>query len=222
EAQHLARSMLTVGRQAGLKVAAALTSMSQPLGRAIGNALEVAEAIDVLSGDGPSDVSLLTCHLAVELLLLAQRATSAEQAAELVDRALRSGSALQRFSDLVQAQGGDRRIVDTPALLPKARVQQAVRAPRGGFVRGIDARKLGYAAVSLGAGRQRKGEAINHAVGFILKAKVGEAVAQNEPLAIVHASSEPAAERAAAAVIAAYDLGDAPPVVAGLVARMLR
>ena len=221
-ARGLAATMLAIGRAAGLRVAAAISSMEQPLGRAIGNALEVAEALRTLRGEGPPDVRELCVRLGSELLLLAGAERDPDAARARLEAALASGAALEKLAAMAVAQGGDRRVLDDPALLPAAPEQRAVPAPRGGYVGHIAARDLGYAAIQLGAGRSRKGEAIDHATGFVLAAKLGDRIPAGEALATVHARTPAAAAAGVAAVLAAYRIDDAAPDVPPLLSEVLR
>jgi len=221
-ARELAQTMLAIGKSAGLHIAAALSWMDQPLGRAIGNALEVTEAVETLRGGGPTDVRDLCLQLGVELLQLSGLEGNAVAAQRRLAEVLASGAALARLRAMVAAQGGDPRVIDDPALLPQAPLQIPVRAEHAGFVGAIAARELGYAAIALGAGRTRKGEAIDHATGFVLQAKVGTSVLPGDLLATVHARSERAAERAVQAVRNAYRLEGQAPLPRPLVAEVLR
>ena len=190
DARLLAATMVAIGEDAGVRTGAVLSSMEQPLGRAVGNALELAEAIAVLTGGGPEDIADLCHHEAVTLLTMTGAATSRRQAETRVRRAIASGAALQKLSEVVAAQGGDRAQVDDSARLPTAPVRAMLSAPRTGYIAGINAERIGMASVQLGAGRQRKGDAIDHAVGLVLQAKIGDRVAAGDPLVEVHARSD--------------------------------
>ena len=161
-------------------------------------------------------------QLGVELLQLSGLEGNAVAAQRRLAEVLASGAALARLRAMVAAQGGDPRVIDDPALLPQAPLQIPVRAEHAGFVGAIAARELGYAAIALGAGRTRKGEAIDHATGFVLQAKVGTSVLPGDLLATVHARSERAAERAVQAVRNAYRLEGQAPLPRPLVAEVLR
>jgi pyrimidine-nucleoside phosphorylase len=222
EAQALARLMVAIGKGAGRQVTALITAMDQPLGRAVGNALEVAEAIATLHGEGPRDFQVLVEHVAAEMVSLGHpaNANADHQAAlEQVRRVIRSGDAFEKFRAFVAAQGGDVTQVDNPDSLPAAPVTAPVPAARAGFVREIDAREIGLSVVSLGGGRKAKGEAIDHRVGVICHAKVGDAVAQDHQLCTVHAADEASAAIAVKRIQSAYTLSDeqiqpASPVLA--------
>ncbi|MFN8423539.1 MAG: thymidine phosphorylase [Anaerolineae bacterium] len=222
EAQALAEAMLAIGRAAAppRRMAALLTAMDEPLGRAIGNALEVREAIETLRGDGPPDLLELALRTASLLHVAAGAAVHVDEARPRLERALASGEALERLRRMVASQGGDAACVDAPDRLPSAPIRRAVLAPTAGVVRRVDARALGDGAVALGAGRRVKGEAIDHAVGFVLCARVGERVAAGDALAEVHARTEDSARAGAAAVRAAFDVdvdADAAPAPVAVV-----
>jgi pyrimidine-nucleoside phosphorylase len=191
EARQLADLMVAIGQQAGRRTQAVLSAMDQPLGRAIGNALEVAEAVATLRGEGPPDFEALCRHEAGLLLALAGAAADAAAGERQAAAALRSGAALERLATVVAAQGGDARQIESLARLPAAPVVREVASPRSGWIAGLDALALGRLVVRLGGGRQRKGEAIDHRVGLMLRAKVGDRLVAGDPLATVHPSSSP-------------------------------
>lgn len=190
QAQKLAQAMVQTGRSAGRKTAAIISDMSQPLGHAVGNALEVKEAIDVLSGRAGGDLLCVSLALATQMLLLADIAGSDEQAAGMLSDALSSGRALDRFTALIEAQGGDSRVTQDTSLLPKARLVQNIGARENGVLSVVNCRGLGEAAGLLGAGRVRKSDVIDPAVGFIVKKRIGERVRMGEPLIELHANDE--------------------------------
>jgi pyrimidine-nucleoside phosphorylase len=192
-ARRLAQALVRVGTRAGKKVVALLTAMDAPLGRAVGNSLEIREAMDVLHGQGPPDLVENTLALGREMLLLAKVANTRKDAEARLAAAIRDGSAARAMERIVAAQGGDPRVVSDPNLLPSAPTQTDVLAPRRGFVRGIDARAIGLCAVAMGAGRRRAEETIDPAVGIEILAKPGDAVLRGQPLARLHLSA-PAAQ----------------------------
>jgi pyrimidine-nucleoside phosphorylase/thymidine phosphorylase len=217
----LAERLIGVSRRMGRRATALVTAMDQPLGRTVGHALEVAESITVLRGDGPPDVRALTLALAGEMLVLAGIDADAERALERATRALDSGRALEKFRAVVEAQGGDPRVVDDPARLPRATRTVTLHASRGGFVGAIDAHAVGEALVALGGGRRRAEDAIDPAVGITLEKKDGDAVKAGEALAVVHAgAADPAA--VVAMLGAAITIADAPPPAAPLVRARLQ
>lgn len=217
EARTLAGAMVAVGSAAGKRVRAVLTDMSQPLGRAVGNALEVREALETLEGGGPADFAALCREVGGRMLLLAGLEADPGQAAARYDRAIASGAARERFGRMVAAQGGDPAALDDPAGLPRAAVVRAAAAARSGVVRAVDGVAVGMAAVRLGAGRLRKEDRVDPAVGFVFAARIGDEVRAGEPLAEVHARTDAAAEEAAGRVAAAVAIGDGPVGVPPLV-----
>jgi pyrimidine-nucleoside phosphorylase len=187
-ARELARTMIAIGRRMGRRVAALLTRMDQPLGRAVGNALEVAESIDTLKGRGPKDLESLSVELAAWMSCLAGGG-SLEAARARVRDALRSGAALEKLRQVIELQGGDPRVCDSPSRLPRARETLVVRSEHDGRLTRVAARPVGQAAMLLGAGRETVDGAIDPAVGIVLHKKVGDPVAANEPIATVHVGS---------------------------------
>ena len=186
DARALASSLVRVGRLAHKKVTAILTSMDAPLGRTIGNALETIEAFEILHGRGPDDLREITLVLGAEMLRLGGVARSDAQARAMLERAIADGSGAKVMREIVKAQGGDPRAVDEHDRLPKAPLVIDVAAPRSGFVTGIDALELGLTGVAIGAGRTRADQAVDPAVGIVIKAHVGEKVGKGEPLAELH------------------------------------
>lgn len=201
EAEALARALVAIGSGAGRETVAYVTDMGQPLGRAVGNALEVAEAIATLGGEGPPDLEQLSLRLAEEMLRLAGAP------AQDLRRRLHDGTALRKLAELIAAQSGNPSVVDDPAQLPSAPVRRAVQAETAGQVTAIDPLEVALVAKSLGAGRDRKDQAIDPSVGVVLQKKVGDAVQPGEPLAMIHASTTTAAEKVAARLAAAFSIG---------------
>jgi pyrimidine-nucleoside phosphorylase len=216
-AHELAHALVRVGTRAGKRVSALLTDMEAPLGAAVGNAIETREALMVLRGGGPADVVECTLALATQMLLLGGRATSEAQAREQLSQAIATGSAARTAERMIEAQGGDPRVVDAPARLAIAPVEIVIPAPRDGFVAGIDALAIGLASVAMGAGRERADQAVDHGVGITLEAKPGASVSIGAPLARLHVRSEDAGAAIAERVRAAFDLTDAPPPTRPLV-----
>jgi pyrimidine-nucleoside phosphorylase len=221
QARELAEAMVSIGNGMGRPTRALLTRMDQPLGRCIGNVLEIAECIECLRGQGPEDLMEVTFALAAEMLLLAKAAASPEEARERLEQAIRSGAALDKFRQMVQAQGGEVGVVDDIRQLPSASIQAAVPSPADGYIASVDARAIGVAAMRLGAGRARAEDRIDPVVGFSSLVKEGERVGAGQPLAIIHASDPAAADAARSALLAAITLGERPeprpPLVAGRV-----
>jgi pyrimidine-nucleoside phosphorylase len=221
-ARLLAQTMVDIGRLAGLHTVAAITSMEQPLGRAIGNALEMAEAIAILRGEGPQDVSDLCYHEAAELLVMTGTMPSLAEADMRVRKVVRSGAAQAKLAEVIAAQGGDPKQIERPELLPTAPVRVMLRTPRRGYIAGIDARQIGLASMQLGAGRFQKGDAIDHRTGFILQAKVGDYLQPGDPLVEIHARSEAEATSIQDALLACYRWSDVLVTARQLVYDTLR
>ena len=198
DAVTLAQALVALGQNAGRETVAYVTDMEQPLGRAVGNALEVKEAIDTLAGRGPAELEALSLRLGAEMLRLAGRAP--------VDlrRHLMDGSALRKFAELIAAQGGDSRVTDDPSRLPAAAVQRPVPAASSGYVARADALEIALAAKALGAGRDRKDATIDLAVGIVLEKKIGDPVAAGQALAVIHARSTEDAVKVTGRVAAAF------------------
>lgn len=208
-ARLLAKTMVDIGRLADLHTVAAITSMEQPLGRAIGNALEMAEAIAILRGEGPGDVSDLCYHEAAELLVMVGSVSSMAEAEMRVRKAVRSGEALVKLAEVIEAQGGNPRQIEQPELLPTAPARVMLRAPRGGYLAAIEAESMGLASLHLGAGRFQKGDAIDHRTGFVLQAKVGDRLSTGDPLIEIHARSADEASSIQDTLLACYHWSDA-------------
>jgi len=204
EARQLAQAMVSIGELAGRQVVALLSDMNQPLGQAVGNALEVREAIDALHDGGPHDFREHCLHVSAHMLVLGRRAPDLETGRHMAEKALADGSAFERFRVLVEAQGGDLAYVDDPERLEKAKLVEVVPAPRSGYLSRIHARLIGEAAVVLGAGRARKGDPVDHAVGFIIPHEVGDRVEQGQPLFTIHANDQAKLEEARRQVLEAH------------------
>jgi pyrimidine-nucleoside phosphorylase len=211
DARALAWSMVRVGRAMGKGMAALITDMNQPLGRAAGNALEVVESIETLQGRGPSDLTELTLAFAEEMLRLGKAAKSKALARKRLETALRDGSAFRAFRRMVELHGGDVRAVDDPARLPRARFIEPLPARAAGYILQADAELIGKACVVLGAGRTRTDEAVDFAVGVSGMRKIGETVRKGEPLLMIHANDERRLEQARALLKDAYRIGKTRP-----------
>ncbi|HEX8227797.1 MAG TPA: pyrimidine-nucleoside phosphorylase [Chloroflexia bacterium] len=188
--RELATTMRDIGRNVGLQVRAVISGMDQPLGWAVGNALEVQEAVQTLKGEGPADLLEVSTTLGAHLLHMAGKAGSVEEGAAHLRDVLASGRALDKFREFIVGQGGDPGFIDDPSLLPQAPWRAEVPSTTAGFVTAIDAETIGKASVELGAGRAVKGASIDHSVGFVLHKKIGDTVTVGESLAAVHAASE--------------------------------
>lgn len=208
EARQLASLMVDIGKLAGREVVALLSDMNQPLGCAVGNALEVIEAIETLKGGGPADFREHCLHIAAHMLVIGKRAKTLEEARSMAEAAIASGAGLEKFRVLVGAQGGDVSYVDDIAKFPRAKFVEVVKAPRSGYLSQVHARAVGEAAVALGAGRAKKSDPIDHAVGFLIHRKVGDRVEAGEPLFTIHANDASKLAEARRAVLQAHVFSD--------------
>ncbi len=188
EARRLASLMTDIGRLAGRKVVTLLSDMNQPLGQAVGNSLEVIEAIETLHGRGPADFLEHCLHVSAHMLVLGKRAVDLETGRRMAEGVIASGEAFEKFRVLVGAQGGDVSYADNPEKFPKAKFIEVVKADRRGILSQVNARTIGEASVSLGAGRAVKSDPVDHAVGFIIHHKVGDQLDEGEPLFTIHAN----------------------------------
>jgi len=216
-ARLLARTLVSLGARVGLKVLAHLTDMDQPTGRAVGNALEVAEALEVLRGEGPADTVELTLALGASMLLAAGVARDEATARTRLEKARRDGSGLQRLVRCVELQGGDPRAVEDPRRLPKARHTHVVASPHDGYVTRLDARLVGRAATRLGAGRLRQEDKIKPGVGFHLHAKVGEKTKAGEALVTISYDDPQGLAAALPMLEAAFTFGGRAPKLRPLI-----
>ena len=207
DGEQLAATIIALTHRFAVRTTALLTDMSQPLGRAVGNALEVAEAIDCLKGQGPDDLRKIVLELAAEMLVLAGRKDRVE-ARKRAEDALERGRALAKFIEMVRMQAGDVRIVDDPTLLPQATRKIKASSEHSGFVQSINAYQIGMLGVELGAGRRRKEEGIDPAVGFTIHKKIGDEVHVGEVLATVHANDESKGLKVASGLTECFEIGD--------------
>jgi len=214
EGRELAQQMTAIGELAGKRVVTLLSDMNQPLGEAVGNSLEVKEAIDTLRGGGPTDFREHCLHVGAHMLILGKRAKDIEAGRHMAVEAIASGAALEKFQALVNAQGGDVAYIDHPEKFPQAKWMITEETERSGFIAGIHARRIGEAALALGAGRTRKGEAIDHAVGILVHRKVGDRVGKGQPLFTIYSNEEARLETARNAVRNAIGWSDeaVPPL----------
>lgn len=207
----LAKTMVKIGKSAGRDVRAVVTDMDQPLGRNVGNALEVKEAIETLKGKGPADFTELTYVLGRQMLLAGKKATTEAQAMEMLKKAVSSGKALEKLADLVEAQGGKREDVYHEENLPKASIVMEIPSPQAGYVSEIECDEIGSCCLMLGGGRETKESSIDLSVGLEILKKVGDHVHVGEPLAILHANDEGKARAAMDRFVRAYDFTDEKP-----------
>jgi pyrimidine-nucleoside phosphorylase len=210
QARELASLMVRIGELAGRKTVALLSDMNQPLGCAVGNALELKEALDTLHGTGPADFHEHCLHVSAHMLVLGEQAASMGQAREMAGASLSDGSAYRKLEALVSAQGGDVAYLDDPERLPHARYVETVAAPRSGYLVQVRARVVGETAVILGAGRAQKGDPIDHAVGVVIHHKVGDKVTEGESLFTVHAKDQETLAQAREAILEAHQWSAEP------------
>lgn len=210
DALALARAMVAIGEGAGRKTSAVITDMDVPLGFAVGNALEVAEAMEVLQGRGPADLREVSLALAADMLRLIGRG-GFDECQRLAEKAVEDGSAFRAFAAMVEAQGGDASCLADASKLPQAAFRLKVRAERSGYITHMDAEAIGRTACMLGAGRETKESVIDHAAGIRILKKTGEAVEAGEAIAELHANAENLLAPAASRCLAAIEVGTAPP-----------
>ncbi|MCB2223310.1 MAG: thymidine phosphorylase [Actinobacteria bacterium] len=208
DARALAETMVSIGTVRGTAVTALLTDMSQPLGRTIGNANEIAESVDVLRGEGPADVTELTFRLGEQMLVMGGVAPGPAEARAQMERAVESGAAFEKLVEVVVAQGGDPSVLEDTSQLARARNETVVAAPRSGVLARCDALDLGVAALRLGAGREKKEDGIDRGVGIVVPVAVGDTVAQGDPLAILRWAGERRLADAMPLVERAFEIGD--------------
>jgi pyrimidine-nucleoside phosphorylase len=220
-ARELAVALTTVAKAMGKPARAVMTAMDEPLGRTVGNALEVAESIDCLRGKGAADLMEVTYALGAQMLVLSGSAPDTAVARTRLEASISSGAALAKFREVVAAQGGDPAVVDNAALLPQAKLTRALASPRGGVVGEVDALGIALAVLRMGGGRGKAGEAIDPAVGVGGLVKVGERVKPGDPLCVLHAGSEAAAAEAEEIVRKAIVLGDSPRPPAPLIGEVI-
>ncbi|HEX2954588.1 MAG TPA: pyrimidine-nucleoside phosphorylase [Bacillota bacterium] len=212
EARDLARLMVRIGNAAGRRTVALLTRMDQPLGQTVGNALEVREAIETLLGQGPDDLLKLSLALGSHMLYLAGLRPSVEEAEALLRKQLESGAALKSFRKMIQAQGGNTKVIEDLNLLPQAPIRQEVLSNRKGYVSEMATEAIGRVAMNLGAGRVVKESIIDPAVGIVIRKKTGDFVHVGESLATIYAASETTAEEAVNSYRSCVEISEQPPV----------
>jgi len=217
DSRRLAESLVSIGNASGVKTEAVITAMDAPLGNAVGNALEVIECVEVLKGGGPNDLIEVSVELTARMLVLGQVARDRPDADRQARLAIESGAGLERFRQIIEMQGGDPRIVDDYARLPRAEARHVVVADRAGYVNRVDAELVGRASVALGAGRDRVEDPVDPAVGIVVRAKPGDEVRAGDPILEMHFRTRPKLEAALALAARAVTIRDTRPVAGRLI-----
>lgn len=218
----LAKAMVDIGNRAGKQTVAVITDMDEPLGNAVGNALEIKEVIDALHGDGPEDLMEVVYALGTQMLLLAKRAEDEEIARNLITESIQERKALKKFAEFIENQGGNSEEILHPDMLPKARYVIPVLAEEEGCIERILAQDIGIACMTLGGGRENKESTIDHSVGIILTKKISDTVKKGETLALIHANSKEKAVLASGLVKNAYQIAKEPAKKAPMVKCIIR
>jgi len=211
DAVFLAELMVETGQRLGKKITALITDMSQPLGHAVGNALEVAECLEVLNGKGPKDLRELCLALAAWMFLLVHRVKTVDEGRELAEEMLRSGKAKEKFRQMIKIQGGNEKVVDDSSILPKAKQHVDLASADSGFVAAIECEQIGTAGVLLGGGRAKKEDSVEPAVGIIIHKKLGDRVTAGDALCTVHFNSTERMENALPLILKSYTIAETPP-----------
>ncbi|MCR5268293.1 MAG: pyrimidine-nucleoside phosphorylase [Lachnospiraceae bacterium] len=222
DAVSLAESMVDIGKRSGRNMVAVISDMDQPLGNAVGNALEVQEAIETLNGRGPADLRELCLTLGTQMVMLAGKAASEEEAAKRLAQVLDDGTALSKFADFIEAQGGSREQVYHPEKLPKATLQYELKAGHAGYVQNIVCEEVGNTSLLLGGGRRNKTDQIDLSVGIVLKKKVGDPVTEDDTIAVLYANDEGKMKEAADRLFHAYTFAQNPPEERKLIKKIIR
>jgi len=221
-ARALARTMVEIGRRMKTGMTAVITDMNQPLGRAAGNAVEIVETIETLQGRGPADLVDETLELGAHMLLLGRKARSREAALAVLRKHLESGTAFEKFREMVRLHGGDARVIDDAGRLPVARIRKPFAATRGGYVAGADADAIGRACIVLGAGRRKVEDRVDHAAGITGLVKVGEKVERGQPLLILHANDKAKVGEAERLLAGAFRISGTKPSAPKLIVETIR
>lgn len=221
DAENLAELMVETGTRMGKKVVALITDMEQPLGRKVGNALEVEECIEILHGKGPDDLRELCLELSAWMLFLGGKAKSVEAGRALAAEMIASGRARDTFREVIDLQGGDSRVVDDPGHLPRAKYTARVDARRAGYVTAIHCEQVGVASMLLGGGRETKEESVDPAVGLVLEKKIGDAVIAGENLCTVHYNLDARLPPAMRLLSESFEIGDEAPAALPLVRKII-
>ncbi len=221
DAEDLSRKMVDIGKAAGRKMAAVISDMDTPLGRNIGNALEVKEAIDTLRGNGPDDLKEVCLTLAANIIALSL-GTDEVSARSQAESALESGKAYEKFREFIAAQGGNIKVIDDTELLPKAELVYDVLSPKSGYITNMQAETIGSASVILGAGREKKDDVIDYSAGIVLYKKTGEKVTKGEKIAEFHLNDKSRLSQAEKMFLSALTIGDKAPEKQNLIYKVIR
>jgi pyrimidine-nucleoside phosphorylase len=221
-ARELSRSLVSTGKRMNKRTVALITDMNQPLGWSVGNSLEIVETIETLKGEGGLDFRLLCLELAAAMLHIGGAVTDMVYGREVARQLIESGAALEKFKQIVEAQGGNAKIIDDRSLLPSAQMQQEVGAPKSGYVTGIDTETIGLAAMHLGAGRRRIDSVIDYGVGLRIQAKLGDYVEAGQPLCTIYYNNEDFLPTTQKRIEQAYEIGEQNPVVGPLVKELIQ
>ncbi len=221
DAEVLANIMIGIGSEMNRKVIAVITSMSEPLGFAIGNALEVKEVIDTLKGNGPEDLKNLCLELGSHMLVLGEVAKNQSEAIEILKKLIESGEAYDKFKELVKAQGGDINVIDQKDLLPNTQFSESYKSKSEGFISDLNALDIGLASVKLGAGRETKASVIDHGAGIVLKKKIGDYVKKDEVLAVLYSSNRSNFIKANEFMDLAYKISGDKPITKPLILKTM-
>jgi pyrimidine-nucleoside phosphorylase len=221
DAEYLAQLMVETGTRMGKKVVALITDMEQPLGRKIGNALEVEECVEVLHGKGPEDLRELSLDLSAWMFVLGGRTKTVAEGKALAAEMIASGRARDTFREVIRLQGGDPKVVDDTGRLPRAKNRANLHALRAGFITAIHCYQVGVASMLLGGGREKKEDSIDPGVGLVLEKKVGDAVKAGEPLCVVHYNTEVRLGNAMALLEKSFEIGDKAPQASPLIRKII-
>ncbi len=221
DAVFLAELMVETGQRLGKRIVALITDMDQPLGRAVGNAMEVAECIDILNGAGPEDLRELCLVLSAWMFLLGGRVSTVEEGRELAAKMIAGGQAREKFREMIRLQGGDPGVIDDPGRLPQAKQKTEVKSPAAGTVTGFMCEQIGTAGVVLGGGRARKEDSVDPAVGIMIHKKIGDKVSMGEPLCTVYYNAAERLEQAVPLILESYRIGPSAPLQARPLVRKI-
>lgn len=222
DSKKLAETMAAIGKGLGRRMRAVITDMSQPLGRAVGNALEIEECVECLKGGGPEDLMAVTYRLGAEMLVMGERAHDLEAGERILRQVVSSGQGLEKFREMVSAQGGDPKVADQPEkVLAQAKHTMELRARASGYINTMDAREIGMAGVELGCGRLMLDEAVDPAVGFVFHCRIGDRVQSGQKLVTVKANDTGKGDRALRRLASAVPVGEVKPVVPELIVETI-